>query len=94
MSITNARASYTGLSFLTDSSGGTLNFLPADNSVRQRILDDSVKLAKHIGYVNAGTVEFLVDTNGKHYFMEVNPRIQVYAVLTIINGIFKWYALH
>ena len=49
-----------------------------DEELRERMLSDAVKLAKHIGYVNAGTVEFLVDSSGKHYFMEVNPRIQVY----------------
>ena len=48
----------------------------SDPVLRERILSDAVKLAKHIGYVNAGTVEFLVDSTGKHYFMEVNPRIQ------------------
>ena len=50
----------------------------SDEKLRERMLSDAVKLAKHIGYVNAGTVEFLVDSSGKHYFMEVNPRIQVY----------------
>lgn len=46
--------------------------------VRKRMLDDAVRLAKAAGYVNAGTVEFLLDTaTGKTYFMEVNPRIQV-----------------
>ena len=46
--------------------------------VRKRMLEDAVRLAKAAGYVNAGTVEFLLDTaSGKTYFMEVNPRIQV-----------------
>eukprot|EP00116_Pleurobrachia_bachei_P005257 sb/3465519/ len=53
-----------------------------DPAIRELILSDSVKLAKHIGYVNAGTVEFLVDASGKHYFMEVNPRIQVEHTVT------------
>ena len=48
-----------------------------DPVLREKMLADAVKLAKHIGYVNAGTVEFLVDSSGRHYFMEVNPRIQV-----------------
>jgi pyruvate carboxylase len=34
-------------------------------------------LAKHVGYQNAGTVEFLVYKNGNHYFIEVNARLQV-----------------
>jgi len=39
--------------------------------------DDAVKIAKSVDYVGAGTVEFLVDSSGKHYFIEMNPRIQV-----------------
>ena len=48
-----------------------------DDTVRQAILADAVKLAQHCGYCNAGTVEFIVDKFGKHFFLEVNPRIQV-----------------
>lgn len=48
-----------------------------DDSVRQALYRDAVKLAKHVGYRNAGTVEFMVDKYGKHYFLEVNPRVQV-----------------
>ena len=44
---------------------------------------DAVKIAKHVGYVNAGTVEFLVDSvSGQHYFIEMNPRIQVEHTVT------------
>jgi len=53
---------------------------PAPNfpaSVRKNILEDAVKLCKHVGYQNAGTVEFLVDEQGNHYFIEVNARLQV-----------------
>jgi len=39
--------------------------------------DDAVKIAKSVDYVGAGTVEFLVDSSGRHYFIEMNPRIQV-----------------
>ena len=39
--------------------------------------EDAVKIAKSVGYVSAGTVEFLVDKDGHHYFIEMNPRIQV-----------------
>ena len=46
--------------------------------LRGRMLRDAIKLAKAAKYVNAGTVEFLLDTaTGKYYFMEVNPRVQV-----------------
>ncbi|KAL4422522.1 hypothetical protein ABPG75_008719 [Micractinium tetrahymenae] len=55
---------------------------------RQDLFRDAVKLAKHMGYRNAGTVEFIVDKNGRHYFMEVNPRIQVeHTVTEEITGV-------
>lgn len=53
-----------------------------DSNVRQAILDDAVKLARHVGYRNAGTVEFLVDQSGRYYFIEINPRIQVEHTVT------------
>lgn len=51
-------------------------------NIRQQILDDAVRLLSSAKYLNAGTVEFLVDKNGKHYFMEVNPRVQVEHTVT------------
>ncbi|HWQ51637.1 MAG TPA: pyruvate carboxylase, partial [Terriglobales bacterium] len=49
---------------------------------------DAVKIARKAGYVNAGTVEFLVDRDGKHYFIEMNPRIQVeHTVTEMVTGI-------
>eukprot|EP00911_Craspedida_sp_UC1_P001342 UC1_evm1s1011 len=53
-----------------------------DSSVRLALYADSIKLAKVMGYRNAGTTEFLVDTQGRHYFIEVNPRIQVEHTIT------------
>lgn len=44
--------------------------------------EDALKLTKACNYKNAGTVEFLVDENGQHYFMEVNPRVQVEHTVT------------
>ncbi|KIJ32096.1 hypothetical protein M422DRAFT_214108 [Sphaerobolus stellatus SS14] len=49
---------------------------------RQAILNDAIKLAKSVGYRNAGTAEFLVDQLGRHYFIEINPRIQVEHTIT------------
>ncbi len=50
---------------------------------------DAVKIAKHVNYVNAGTVEFLVDgKSGQHYFIEMNPRIQVeHTVTEMVTGV-------
>ncbi|XP_034869242.1 pyruvate carboxylase, mitochondrial isoform X1 [Mirounga angustirostris] len=53
-----------------------------DPQLRTRLTSDSVKLAKQVGYENAGTVEFLVDRHGKHYFIEVNSRLQVEHTVT------------
>jgi len=55
---------------------------------RGRILGDAVALLKSDNYLNAGTVEFLVDKHGQHYFMEVNPRVQVeHTVTEEVTGI-------
>jgi pyruvate carboxylase len=43
---------------------------------------DAVKLARHVGYSNAGTVEFLLDQSGKFFFIEVNARLQVEHTVT------------
>jgi len=53
-----------------------------DPQLRERICADAVAFARHIGYVNAGTVEFLVDRAGRHVFIEMNPRIQVEHTVT------------
>ena len=50
--------------------------------VRKAILSDAIKLAKSVNYRNAGTAEFLVDQMGRHYFIEINPRIQVEHTIT------------
>jgi pyruvate carboxylase len=55
---------------------------------RQAMLDDAVRLLGGAKYRNAGTVEFLVDKSGSHYFMEVNPRVQVeHTVTEEISGV-------
>ncbi|NHD17278.1 MULTISPECIES: pyruvate carboxylase [unclassified Actinopolyspora] len=53
-----------------------------DSELRERICADAVAFAEQIGYANAGTVEFLVDENGNHVFIEMNPRIQVEHTVT------------
>jgi pyruvate carboxylase len=65
---------------------------PARNlaeSVRTGLYDAALKLARAVGYDNAGTVEFLVDREtDAYYFIEVNPRIQVeHTVTELVTGI-------
>jgi len=48
-----------------------------DQTLRRDIGDAAVRLAESINYVGAGTIEFLLDTDGSFYFMEMNTRIQV-----------------
>ncbi|MGH7162802.1 MAG: acetyl-CoA carboxylase biotin carboxylase subunit, partial [Planctomycetota bacterium] len=48
-----------------------------DETLRARMGDAAVKAARAVGYRNAGTVEFLVDSRGDFYFLEMNTRIQV-----------------
>lgn len=58
------------------------------DDVRHKICEAAVRLMKHVKYVNAGTVEFLVTEDGNFYFIEVNPRIQVEHTITeMITGI-------
>ena len=60
-----------------------------DTSLREKLLADAVRLARTAGYVNAGTVEFLVvPETGEYYFIECNPRIQVeHTVSELVTGI-------
>ncbi|MBO0984762.1 pyruvate carboxylase [Rathayibacter sp. SD072] len=57
-----------------------------DEATRQAMHRDAIAFARSIGYVNAGTVEFLLDTAGErageHVFIEMNPRIQVEHTVT------------
>ncbi len=62
-----------------------VEFTPAfaiSEELRARLCADALKLSQAVNYVNAGTAEFLVDKNGKHYFIEMNPRIQVEHTIT------------
>ena len=53
-----------------------------DAELREKICADAVRFCEHINYEGAGTVEFLVDENGKHVFIEMNPRVQVEHTVT------------
>ena len=54
---------------------------------RQAIYRDALAICRQVNYSNAGTVEFLFDGEGRHYFIEVNPRIQVEHTITeVITG--------
>ncbi len=61
-------------------------------SISERLREDickaAVKIARAVNYTNAGTVEFLVDKEGKFYFIEVNTRLQVeHPVTEMVTGI-------
>jgi len=68
-----------------------IEFTPAlsiSEKQREAICADALKIAKAVNYRNAGTVEFLVDSSGQHYFIEMNPRIQVEHTITeMVTGI-------
>lgn len=68
-----------------------VEFTPAialSDEKRQAICSDALKIANSVGYRSAGTLEFLVDKNGNHYFIEMNPRIQVeHTVTEMVTGI-------
>lgn len=56
--------------------------------LRRKIGAAAIKLAKAINYVNAGTIEFLVDPKGNFYFIEMNTRIQVeHPITEMVTGI-------
>jgi pyruvate carboxylase len=58
-----------------------------DPRLRQGLLDDALRIARAVGYHNAGTVEFLVAEDG-YWFIEVNPRLQVeHTVTEMITGV-------
>ena len=69
-----------------------IEFTPAlclTDAQREAICADAIKIAKAVDYRSAGTVEFLLDpSTGKHYFIEMNPRIQVeHTVTEMVTGI-------
>ena len=69
-----------------------IEFTPAlclTEEQRNEICADAIKIAKSVDYRSAGTVEFLLDNDtGKHYFIEMNPRIQVeHTVTEMVTGV-------
>lgn len=68
-----------------------VEFTPAmclSDEQRSSICEDALKIARAVNYRSAGTVEFLVDQEGNHYFIEMNPRIQVeHTVTEMVTGI-------
>ena len=68
-----------------------IEFTPAlclTDEQRKSICEDALKIAGAVNYRSAGTVEFLLDKNGDHYFIEMNPRIQVeHTVSELVTGI-------
>lgn len=68
-----------------------VEFTPAfsiSQDIRNNIYQDALKIARDVNYRSAGTLEFLVDSQGNYYFIEMNPRIQVeHTVTEMVTGI-------
>ena len=63
-------------------------FIGDDEDLRRRMGCVAVKAAQAVGYVNAGTIEFLVDKDRNFYFLEMNTRLQVeHPVTELITGV-------
>lgn len=57
-------------------------------SLREKMGNDAVRAAKGAGYTNAGTIEYVLDSEGNYYFIEMNTRIQVeHPVTEMVTGV-------
>ena len=63
-------------------------FVGDDDDLRQRMGNVAVRAAQAVGYINAGTIEFLVDKEKNFYFLEMNTRLQVeHPVTEMVTGV-------
>jgi acetyl/propionyl-CoA carboxylase alpha subunit len=59
-----------------------------DAALRERLFDSARRVASTVSFENAATVEFLVDADGGHYFLEMNTRLQVeHGVTELVTGL-------